>query len=83
MRFIDYLIPSFFTFFEDLKYLNACADCLKRVVKLLRGDTIFTALHRKFLYDSEAGDKCVVEIAASNIVTRIALAVDRFDLGYR
>lgn len=50
LRSIDGLIPSFFTFFEDLKYLSACADCLKQLVKLSCRDTLFTALQRKFPY---------------------------------
>jgi len=28
LRAIDCLIPSLFTFFEDIKYLSTCADCL-------------------------------------------------------
>ena len=50
LRSNDGLIPSLFTFFEDLKYLNACADCLKRLVKLSRRDTVSTALQRRFPY---------------------------------
>jgi hypothetical protein len=83
LRSIDYLIPSLFTFFEDLKYLRACADCLKRLVKVSRRDTVRTALERKFLYTEEAGDQYVVEVAESNIVGRSGRAVDRVDLGYR
>ncbi|TVY13719.1 hypothetical protein LARI1_G009020, partial [Lachnellula arida] len=83
LRCIDYLIPSLFTFFEDLKYLNACADCLKRLVKLSRHDTVFTALQRKFPYESQTGDQCVLEVAESTFVVRPGRAADRFDLGYR
>ena len=56
MRSIDYLISSLFTFFEDLKYLRAYADYLKRLVKVSRRDTVRTALERKFPYTDEAGD---------------------------
>ncbi len=52
LRSIDCLIPSLFTFFEDLKYLSACADCLKQLVKLSRRDTVFTALQGKFPYEN-------------------------------
>jgi Protein of unknown function (DUF3723) len=83
LRSIDYLIPSLFTFFEDLKYLRACADCLKRLVKVSRRDTVRTALERKFPYTDEAGDHYVVEVAESNIVYRSGRALDRFDSGYR
>lgn len=43
LRSVDGLIPSLFTFFKDLKYLIACAGCLKRLVRLLRQDTVYTA----------------------------------------
>lgn len=56
LRSINYLIPSLFTFFEDLKYLRACADYLKRLVKVSRRDTVRTAFNRKFPYTEEAGD---------------------------
>jgi len=83
LRSIDYLISSLFTFFEDLKYLRACADCLKRLVKVSRRDTVRTALARKFPYTEEASDQYVLEVAESTIVDRSGRAVDRFDLGYR
>lgn len=83
MRSIDYLIPSLFTFFEDLKYLRACADCLKRLVKVSRRDTVRIAFDRKFFYTEKAGDQYVVEVAESTIVDRSGRAVDRFDLKYR
>lgn len=83
MRSIDYLIPSLFTFFEDLKYLHACADCLKRLVKVSRRDTVRTALEWKFPYTEEAGDHYVIEVTESNIVDRSGRAVNRVDLGYR
>jgi hypothetical protein len=82
-RSIDYLIPSLFTFFEDLKYLRACADCLKRLVKLSRRKTVRTALGQKFPYVEEAGDEYVLEVAESTIVDRSGRAVDRLDLRYR
>ena len=64
---IDGLVPSLFTFFEDVKYLNACADCLKRLVKLSRRDTVSNALKRKFPLTNDADGQSVVEVAESNI----------------
>jgi Protein of unknown function (DUF3723) len=77
------LIPSLFTFFENLKYLSACADCLKRLVKLSRGDTVAIALQRKFLHTNETDDQCVLEIAESTFVDKPGAAADPFNLGYR
>ena len=83
LRSIDRLIPSLFTLLEDLKYLRVCADCLKRLVKVSRRDTVRTALERKFPYTDEAGDQYVIEVADSTFVDRSGRAVGRFDLGYR
>jgi hypothetical protein len=83
LRSIDYLIPSLFTFFEDLKYLHACANYLKRLVKVSRKDIVRTAFNWKFPYMEEAGGHYVVKVAKSTIVDRSGQAVDRFDLRYR
>ena len=79
---IDGLIPSLFTFFEDLKYLSACADCLKRLVKLSRRDTIYTALRRKFPPRDDADDQIVIEVAESAFIVREGATADHFDLSY-
>lgn len=83
IRSIDTLIPSLHTFFEDSKYLSACSDCLKRLVKLSPGYTVFTAFRQKFPYHADADDQVVIETADSSFVFRRGLATDRLDLGYR
>lgn len=83
LHFIDSLIPFLFTFFEDLKYLSICADCMKWLVKLLQRDTIAIALQRKFSHTNGAHDQCILEIAESTFVDRIGAATDSFDLEYR
>ncbi|KAL6242584.1 hypothetical protein RBB50_010230 [Rhinocladiella similis] len=83
LRSIDGLIPSLFTFFEDIKYLNACSDCLKRLVKLSRRDTVFSALQRKFPYNADADDQSVIEISDSSFIVRSGVMTDQLDLGYR
>ena len=82
LRSIDGLIPSLFTFFEDVKYLSACSDCLKRLVKLSRGDTVSSALKRNFPHNNDADDQSVIEMADSTFIMRSG-AADRLDLGYR
>ncbi|KAK6380192.1 hypothetical protein LTS17_005381 [Exophiala oligosperma] len=83
IRSIDTLIASLHTFFEDAKYLSACSDCLKRLLKLSPGDTVFTAFRRKFPYHADEDDQVVIETAESSFVFRRGLATDRLDLGYR
>ena len=83
LRSVDGLIPPLFTFFEDLKYLGACADCLKQLVKLSRGDTVSIALQRKFPHHDYANDQVAIRAAESSFVLRSGAVTDRFDLAYR
>ncbi|KAF7856811.1 hypothetical protein EAF04_009574 [Stromatinia cepivora] len=69
LQSIEYLIPSLFTFFEDLKYLSACANSLKRL--------------RKFHLANESNDQYAVEIAQSIFVDTSIPATYCFDIGYR
>lgn len=68
---------------RTLKYLSTCADCLKRLVKLSRRDTISIALQRKFPYHGDADDQSLIEVAESSFVVGLRAAADRLDLGYR
>ncbi|CCD42643.1 hypothetical protein BofuT4_P074450.1 [Botrytis cinerea T4] len=83
LQSIDFLVPSLFTFFEDLKYLSACADSLKRLVKISRRDTVYSALQRKFCLANELSDQYAIEISQSTFVNRSIPAKDCFDVGYR
>ncbi|KFZ04568.1 hypothetical protein V502_10052 [Pseudogymnoascus sp. VKM F-4520 (FW-2644)] len=82
LRSVDGLIPSLFTFFEDLKYLIACAGCLKRLVRLSRQDTVYTAFQENFTYSNQVGNQYTLEVAESTFVVKPG-QVDRLDIGYR
>ncbi|ETN44455.1 uncharacterized protein HMPREF1541_10636 [Cyphellophora europaea CBS 101466] len=82
LQSIDCVIPSLYTFFEDVKYLHDCANCLKRLIKLPRGSTISLALQRNFPYNYNADGQCVIETAESTFVVR-SQPTDALNLGYR
>ncbi len=48
LQLIDCLIPSLYTFFEDINYLQVLVDCLKRLTSISLNNTISTALERAF-----------------------------------
>lgn len=50
LRSFDGLIPSLFSFSEDVKYLLACADCMKRLIEDSSEKTIYEALDDIFHY---------------------------------
>lgn len=82
LRSVDGIIPSLFTFFEDLKYLIACAGCLKRLVRLSRQDTVYTAFQRNFTYSNRVENQYTLEVAETTFVVKPG-RVDRLDIGYR
>ncbi|KAK5065433.1 hypothetical protein LTR84_001271 [Exophiala bonariae] len=83
LRSIDGLIPSLFTFFEDLKYLSAPANCLKQLVHVSRRDTLRTAFQRKFAYSEVAEEQSIIEVAESTFSVKAGTMGNRFDLCYR
>lgn len=79
-RLLEYqaLVPSFFSFFENLKYLCSIADCLKKLVSLDHGQTLADALEEAFSggsdgdsnYDSERDSSCSFSQSRANIAYR-------------
>ncbi|KAH7379083.1 hypothetical protein BKA64DRAFT_243572 [Cadophora sp. MPI-SDFR-AT-0126] len=56
LRTASGLIPSLFTLFEDLKYLQACAGSMRHLVEPAPGQTLFVALDDKFFGSTEDWD---------------------------
>jgi len=83
LQAVDGLIPSLFTFFEDVKYLEACANCVKRLVSLSPRDTVSTALEKAFCDTNQRADRAVIQVTESSFTSSPASLADRVDLGYR
>ncbi len=83
LQAVDRLIPSLFTFFEDVKYLEACANCVKRLVSLSPRDTVSTALEKAFCDANQRADRAVIQVTESSFTCSPASLADRVDLGYR
>jgi hypothetical protein len=79
MQNVEGLIPSLYSFFEDIKYLEVCADCVKRLVTLSQDDTVYTALEAAYLRSNRG--KPLVQITDSS--PRPEKAIERVDLGRR
>lgn len=74
------IIPSFYTFFKDLNYLEPCANCIKRLVTLssLR-PTLQSAM--RGIFQPQAG--LLVQTSETDFHQHSAPAIDQFDLHYR
>jgi len=83
LQAVDGLIPSLFTLFEDVKYLEICADCVKQLVSLSPRDTVSTALQRAFSGATQRADQAIVQVAESSFASRPAGSADRVDLSCR
>lgn len=79
----DRLVPSLFSFFEDLKYLKGPTDCMKRLVRPKRGETIFSALESAFLDSTLPAGRCPVQVSRTTLQFVRVNAEDRLDLLYR
>jgi hypothetical protein len=88
MKDFDGLIPSLYTFFEDFKYLESCAHCLKRLLgpspRSLR-----EAMSSMFDPDSESeGDhrekgKCIIQTSESTFRRLRATEAECLEAGYQ
>ena len=80
---ISGLIPSLYSFFEDFKYLEACATSVKRLVKLSPFDTVFTALDHAFEDVNQEPGQVKFQEAESTVINKPGRLEDRFNFGVR
>jgi len=77
------LIPTLWTFFEDFKYLKACAHWVKSLVRVPSGGTLYTAMARSFSETNQKRGKCMVQEAESAFTFRSSNTQNRVALHYR
>lgn len=78
----DYIIPSLYTFFRDILYLEVCADGVKRlVVPNKKHPTVRSAMNHIFQHN-RSGEGCLVQTSETTFRHADAGA-ERFEFGYR
>jgi hypothetical protein len=88
MKDFDGLIPSLYTFFEDFKYLESCAHCLKRLLGP-SPRSVREAMSSIFDPDSESGEnhrekgKCIIQTSESTFRRLHASETECFETGYQ
>ncbi|KAF1739603.1 hypothetical protein CRV24_001539 [Beauveria bassiana] len=75
------LVPSLLAFFENLKYLQPAAVCMRRLVHLEKGESIRCALEKAF--SPGDGNECVMQTSSTSFTTIPISAADSFDIAYR
>ena len=77
------LIPTLWTFFEDFKYIKACANCVKSLVRVPSRGTLYTAMARSFSETNQKRGKCIIQEAESAFTFRSSNTQKRVALHYR
>jgi hypothetical protein len=85
LEIFDGLIPSLFTFFRDITYLQLCVDCVKRLVYVPRGinSTVPSYLRRRITYVRGGECRVVIQVAEDRFISRPGSLEERADLGIR
>ncbi|KAF5857599.1 hypothetical protein ETB97_005528 [Aspergillus alliaceus] len=77
------VIPSLFTFFQDISYLIVCADAVKRLVVLhKKHPTIQSAFVHSFRPD-RANEGCLIQTSETNSRRQQGSSEDQREIGYR
>jgi hypothetical protein len=79
----DCLVPSLYAFFENLKYLKGPADCMNRLIRPRRGQTIQSALWNAFTDPGLPSGKCLIQGSKNTFFSAYADSNTRFGLSYR
>jgi hypothetical protein len=77
------LIPSLFTFFEDRKFLNDAAGCIKKILDLGRRDTIAGSLEETFSDANQQKDRCIIQLSETSFGSVEGDIDARLDFGIR
>ncbi|KAJ5940479.1 hypothetical protein N7516_000647 [Penicillium verrucosum] len=78
------IIPSLYTFFRNVWYLESCANCLKRIVSLNKKQpTIKRAVRNAFSKPHSEGGDCLIQVSETKFRPYKGHETDRAELAYR
>ena len=80
---IDGLIPSLYTFFKDVQYLQVCVNCIKRLTKVSPRETVLMSMKDKFTGQNQTRDQVKIQITENTYRSRPGTLKEQIDLGYR
>lgn len=78
----DGLVPSLYTFFEDFKYLESCAHCVKRLFGSST-ESVWKAMSSIFVpYSGSEVEERLIQTSESTFRREAATDAERLDMGY-
>ena len=88
LRLVEGLIPSLFTFFQDLLYLQPCANCVKRLIRMPPKQkhlkpTVLTTIEQSYKGVNQEASQVTVQVAEASFISKPGGLTERIDLGYR
>ena len=79
----DGIIPSLHTFFRDVTYFEACAQGVKQIAVLSKGQpTVRAAMKHVFMHDPTR-EACLVQTSEASFRGQAGPSTDFFELAYR
>ncbi|EFW16866.1 conserved hypothetical protein [Coccidioides posadasii str. Silveira] len=76
------LVPSLHTFFEDCKYLESCAQCIKRLFSP-PDESIWKSITPMLVTSPETEEDCLVQTSESTFRQTRMAGMERLDIAYR
>lgn len=76
-------VPILWAYFENFKYIKACVECVKSLVRIPSRTTLFGAMEKSFSPVSQREDKNIIQEAEEVFSIRSGLTQDRIALHYR
>jgi hypothetical protein len=84
LQSFDRLVPSLYTFFEDLKYFTACAECIQRLLATNKNHpTLYTTMGHMFRPTDSDAEEFLIQVSESRFRRVTGTWDERLDLGYR
>ena len=84
MKKKDNIIPSLYTFFQNMRYLESCADCMKRLIGFSQyRTTVKSAMRGIFKPADPASGECLIQTSETGFRQYSDRQADHADLGYR
>ena len=83
LRVTEGLIPTLSSFFDDLKYFQSCAGCIKKLFTVPYKGTLYSTVEESFVDKAKDRDLCIIQDSETTFDTRKGRHFDRIDLHYR
>jgi Protein of unknown function (DUF3723) len=81
LQMVDGLVPSLFTFFKDLLWLQGLVSCVKRLTRPSGDQIVSSALENCFKGINQREGQVVVQVTETSFIFELGSLLDRLDLG--